>query len=87
MAKSLHQVGRLAFRREGTQWNAYWTLPDTMDGSILLGSVPITAAEKNEKVKDSFIALMRDVVSTLVPGMEWPNPPRPAPENERAGHA
>lgn len=82
-----HKVGRIAMRREGRQWNAYWALPDTMVGAILLGSIPMAAAENSESVKNGFIELMRQVVSTILPEATWPSPPQPAPEHERGGNA
>ncbi len=29
------KIGRLAMRHEGNFWNAYYAMPDTMDGAIL----------------------------------------------------
>lgn len=81
------EVGRLAFRREGRNWVAYWALPDTMEGAIFLGSVPVAACERNQMVKDGFMAIMQEVVSTLLPGATWPNRPVPAPKHERSGNA
>lgn len=82
----MHKVGRLAFRVEGSQWNAYWALPDTMQDAVFLGSIPMAAARKPE-IKDAFMALMQEVVSVLLPGAAWPDPPQRAPEHERGGTA
>jgi hypothetical protein len=82
----LHKVGRIALRREGIWWNAYWALPDTMDGAVLIGSIPMAVAETNLEVKEAYMELMRKVVSTLIPGSIWPEGPHAAPEHERSGH-
>ena len=34
MAEKLHQIGRLAYRVEGPQWNVYWALPNTMHSRL-----------------------------------------------------
>ncbi len=34
------EVGRLAFRVEGDNWNAYFAKQDTMAGAIFMGSIP-----------------------------------------------
>lgn len=90
MSEQLTKVGRLAFRHEGQNWNAYYALPDTMNGAIYLGSIRITAVA-DPKIKQSFIALMRDVVSGILEKetgekTHW-NEPVLAPEHEKAGNA
>ena len=87
---NLAQVGRLAMRHEGENWNAYYARPDTMQEPVFLGSIRMGAVVNNAARKQAFIEMMRDVVSDLIEdatGMRpvW-NEPRPAPEHERSGH-
>jgi hypothetical protein len=87
---SEQKIGRLAMRHEGEWWNAYYAMPDTMDGAILLGSIAIRFVEIQER-KDAFLALMREAVSDILEETTgqrptWPEGPQPAPERERSGH-
>jgi hypothetical protein len=89
---TLSQPGRLALRSEGEYWNAYYALPDTMDGAVLLGTIRITAVVDNPERKQAFMDLMRGIVTEFLEEMTgvevaWPNPPEPAPEHERSGSA
>ena len=68
-------------------WNAYWALPDTMDGAVFLGSIPLVAVKQNQQLKADFVEMTKAVVSTLVPSATWPDPYKPAPEHERGGNA
>jgi hypothetical protein len=84
------KIGRLALRHEGDFWNAYYAMPDTMEGAILLGSIRIRFVETQER-KDAFLALMREAVSDILEEATgarptWPEGPQPAPERERSGH-
>jgi hypothetical protein len=90
MSKS-KQVGRLAFRVEVDWWVAYYAHPDTMADALELGRVRLLIVE-DCRAKELFMALMRDAVSAIIKDATgadpiWPDPPRPAPENERAGKA
>lgn len=94
MHKGLIEAGRLALRHEGDMWNAYYALPGTMKDALPLGSVNMGAVigKGGERRKQQFIRMMMDVVSDLLEEAtgirpEWPDPPRPAPESERAGHS
>jgi hypothetical protein len=85
------QIGRLALRHEGENWNAYYALTDTMDGAVFLGSIRMGAVISNTRRRQHFMNLMRDVVSDILKdatGQQptWPNAPQPAPEHERSGH-
>lgn len=83
------RVGRLALRHEGSMWNAYYALPDTMEGAILLGSLAMRFAE-NPAQKQAFMDLMRAAVSDLMFELFGQRPtwkePQMAAESERAGH-
>lgn len=85
------KMGRLAFRREGKWWVAYYAMPDTMKGALMLGSVRMTAAESNPKVKDGFISVMRELVGDILEAKFGVRPqcggPQSAPEHERSGNA
>lgn len=90
MNDNLQQIGRLALRVEGDNWNAYYAMPGTMDGAVLLGSIRMAIARHPDR-KKQFMALMRDAVADLIEKTsgarpEW-NEPRRAPERERSGSA
>lgn len=92
MSKGRVQIGRLAMRAEGDNWCAYYAMPDTMQGAILLGSVRMAIVTRDAARKQAFMALMRDAVADIIEDATgqrptWPNPPRPAPEHERGGNA
>jgi hypothetical protein len=81
------KIGRLALREEGDTWVAYYAMPDTMDGALVLANIRL-AIVANEDRKTEFIALMREAVSDLIESQcgsrpVWPGPPQPAPEHER----
>lgn len=86
------EMGRLAFRIEGSNWNCYYAEPDTMEGAVFLGSIPMKFVE-NKKRKAEFMKLMRDCFSDVTEGIlgvrpDWPNPGgHQGPENERSGNA
>lgn len=84
------KVGRLAMRVEGDWWNAYYALPDTMEGALLLGSVKMDVV-RDEGRKNAFMDLMRDYFSDILEEKTGHRPafhePRPAPEHEKAGKA
>jgi hypothetical protein len=85
------KMGRLAMRHEGNFWNAYYALPDTMEGAILLGSIQMRFVT-DEARKNLFMALMQEAVSDLLVHIvgerpTWPNEPVTAPPHERAGHS
>lgn len=90
-ADRVQQIGRLAMREEGDNWNAYYAMPHTMDGALLLGSIRMAIAIRPDR-KEAFMALMRDAVADIIEertGVRptWPDGPRRAPEHERSGHA
>lgn len=92
MSKTTQEIGRLAMRREGMFWNAYYAMPDTMERAILLGSIAMRFVENNEERKNAFLDFMQQAVGDLIKETTgqtatWPNGPQPAPERERAGHS
>ena len=92
MAKTpMVQVGRLAMRIEGDNWNAYYALQDTMEGAVLLGSIRMGAVAENAARKQAFMNLMRDVVTDIIRESTGLKPtwggPETAPEHERSGSA
>lgn len=60
------QVGRLAMRVEGENWNAYYALPDTMKDPVFLGSIRMGAVADNPERKQAFMMMMRDIVSDII---------------------
>lgn len=91
MTKNLKKIGRLAMRHEGSEWVAYYAIDGTMEGSLRLGSIRM-AIVKDERRRQQFMDLMRDAVGDMLEQImgvrpEWPHPPQPAPEHEKAGQA
>lgn len=87
----LAQVGRLALRHEGDNWNAYYAQAHTMDRAIPLGSIRMSLVVDNQPRKEAFMALMRDAVTDVIKGVTGLQPtwggPQTAPEHERSGSA
>jgi len=88
---ALAQIGRLAMRQEGGNWNAYYAMADSMDGAIFLGSIRLGAVVGHPDRKKAFMNLMRDLVGEIIEDKTgckpvWPDEPSPAPEHERAGN-
>lgn len=83
------QVGRLAMRVEGENWNAYYALPDSMEKPIFLGSIRMGAVANNPERKQAFMLMMRDIVSDIIEESTGYRPtwggPKTAPEHERSG--
>jgi len=84
------QLGRLAMRKEGRMWNAYYADNETMEDAVFLGGISMALAE-NSAVKSRFMDLMRDVVTDTIRDHTGINPswggPKSAPEHERSGNA
>lgn len=81
------KMGRLAFREEGNNWNAYYAMPDTMEGAIYLGSIKMRFVQ-NKRRKKAFMELMKacfaDVMEdALGQRPTWPEGEQRAPEHER----
>ena len=91
MSDDLTQIGRLAMRHEGDNWNAYYALPNTMEDPIFLGSIRMAAITSNLERKTAFMYMMRDIISDIVEDQTGIRPtwggPESAPEHERAGHS
>ena len=84
-------MGRLALREEGVMWNAYYALPDTMEGAIWLGSIAMRFVDTRPR-KDQFINMMRECFSDVMEEVcgqrpTWPDGVQPAPEHERSRKA
>lgn len=83
---------RLAMRQEGIFWNAYFARTETMNGAIHLGSIRMSLIEGSPEVKKAFMDTMQQAMTVAAKQstgvvLDWPNPPEPAPESERGGHA
>lgn len=59
------QMGRLAMRKEGEDWKAYYALPDTMKGALFLGSIKLRFVASEER-RAAFMGLMREAVADLI---------------------
>lgn len=85
------QIGRLALRQEGGNWNAYYALTDTMNDAVYLGSIRMAAVTGHPERKQLFMEMMRDIVSDIIEKETGTRPtwggPKSAPEHERAGRA
>lgn len=86
------KIGRLAMRHEGESWNAYYAMPNTMEGAIPLGSIRMGAITNNSDRQRAFMDMMRDVVADIIEAETgqrptWPDGPQSAPEHEKAGHS
>lgn len=84
------QIGRLAFRAEGSMWVAYYALPGTMEGALLLGSISMQLVRDSAR-KQAFMDLMRSAMTEMLTSVagrrpEW-NDPVTAPEHEMGGSA
>lgn len=85
------QIGRLALRVEGDTWRAYYAMPETMAGALVLGSIAMRFVMDPVR-RDQFIAIMREAVADLIEEKTgtrptWPDGPQRAPEHERSGSA
>ena len=83
--------GRLAFRVEGDNWNAYFAKVDTMEGAIFMGSIPMAFVIDKPERKQAFMDLMKGCFDDFIEGETgiaptWDQPIR-APEHERTGSA
>lgn len=82
---------RIAFREEGTMWNAYLALPDTMVNAKLIGSISFGAIARNPEIKKAFMDTMKMLLAEAVENVTggsidyWDE--RRAPEIERSGHS
>jgi hypothetical protein len=85
------QIGRLALRVEGENWNAYYALPYSMKEPVFLGSIRMGAVANNPERKQAFMLMMRDIVSDIIEESTGFRPtwggPQSAPEHERSGAA
>lgn len=66
MGDKLQQIGHLAFREEGENWNAYYALTDTMDGALLLGSIRMAIIIDHPNRRATFMGLMREAVADII---------------------
>ena len=86
IAADWKEVGRLAMRVEGDNWNAYYALPGTMKGAILLGSIRMKFVQEKAR-RDIFLAFMRECVADILEENFGSRPrwggEHTAPEHER----
>ncbi|MFZ1491164.1 MAG: hypothetical protein WAS51_14595 [Ilumatobacteraceae bacterium] len=85
-----YDVGRLAFRVEGSMWVAYYAKPGTLEGALVLGSLHMKAVEDNPRRKAEFMEMMKGFVSDIIRNVTGDRPSwreEKAPVNERSGRA
>lgn len=84
------QIGRLALRLEGDNWNAYYAQTGTMEGAVFLGSLSMAFAAIPAR-KEQFMALMRECVADVIQEATGARPvwggPQTAPDHERSRNA
>ena len=86
------KVGRLALRQEGENWNAYYAMPESMEGAIWLGSIKLKFVPAGSARYAAFLSLMRECLADVIEETfgarpTFPDGVQPAPDNERAGNA
>ena len=86
----MNKIGRLAMRREGTMWNAYYALPNTMEGAALIGSIAIAFVTDNHERRQAFMDMMLSIAADHIETSTGQRPTMnvtDAPEHERSGNA
>lgn len=82
---------RLALREEGSFWNAYLALADTMEGAKLVGSIMMGAVRKHPEIKAAFQACMQQVLANAIEDVTGNAPDKwdigPARSDSGAGHS
>lgn len=86
--QQLMQIGRVAYRVEGDNWNVYYVPEtDTMEGAVFFGSVRMALIAQKPERKAQFIAFMRDCFGDMIEQQFGFRPvwgdPIPGPEHER----
>lgn len=82
---------RIAFREEGTFWNAYVANTSSMEGAYIIGSIAMGAVTQNPDIKARFMDLMKDVLADAIKSTtgnqvgDWET--NHAPAHERGGRA
>lgn len=91
MPETRKLAARLAFREEGTMWNAYLALPNTMKGAQLIGSISMGAVIRNSEIKHGFMEVMKAVLAEAIEDVTGQPPDtwftQTAPKGERGGNA
>lgn len=84
------QIGRLAMRREGNWWVAYYAEPDTMEEAFRLGQVHMSVVQdegRKQAFMDIFKSFIAEVLTSdageIITGWKVGR----APESERSGSA
>ncbi len=89
--KANQPIGRLALRHEGSFWQAYYAMPDTMEGAITLGNIRMAIIVGHPERKEIFMDLMREAVADIIEERTGTRPswtsPHNAPEHEKGGHS
>lgn len=87
------QTGKIALRREGMWWVAYWSRLDGQGIAVVseLCRIRMNLAENDPAIKAAFIDLAKLVMTKGLEAVgasieRWEDP-KPAPESERSGEA
>ena len=70
------EIGKLAMREEGGNWNAYCVLAD--DDPILIGSILLAAITDNDVRGRAFMEMMRDIIMEMTGDRPVWGDPKPA---------
>jgi hypothetical protein len=86
------QTGKIALRREGKRWVAYWSHLDRHGIAVQseLARIRMNLAEGSPAVKAAFVELCMLAMNVVIEdaggeAIVW-NKPKPGPESERSGH-
>lgn len=89
--ENMQNIGRLALRHEGRNWNAYYALNESMEEALFLGSISMGAIVVNPGRKQQFMDMMKDIVADILESETGVRPtwggPACAPEHERSGNS
>ncbi len=89
--KKKMQMGRLALRVEGDFWNAYIAAPESMEGAVFMGSIPMAFVANKPERKEAFMNLMKacfdDFIQENIGQLPTWGEPKVAPEKDRTGNA
>lgn len=69
-----HKVGRLVFQQKGDFWNAYYALPGTMKGAVLMGSIAVGLVVNNTERKNAFMDMMRNAAADTLEELTGKHP-------------
>lgn len=66
LTRIMKQAGRIALRVEGDFYNAYYALPDSMEGAIFLGCIRMGVIKNDDLRRAQFLDFIRAVIEDLM---------------------